>query len=280
MRKLLCSTLITLQLAAGVAAVPFHYAEAANHRMHRLRSPHFIVTSLDKRGIEVIGMRRLAQVYFLHVSDRFGTEALMAVDGYSAEIIGLLVLKLGSGVTRIASGTRGRHFVDLSYSFGYTVEWTVYESYTIITTEEISVTEEYVEVTYEETQEVVYEEVEDYAEGDLDQDTPEDAAGDQLAEDVVDDVNDGFVEASDVADEQPNAEEPSDLQSDDALTDDDVMEEADGPEDVADDMPDGQDADMPDDQDDTQADEVIEDDGGDDTADEAPIEEEAVDEDG
>lgn len=262
MRKLLCSTLITLQLAAGVTAVPYHYAEAANHRMHRLRSPHFIAASLDKRGIEVLDMRRMAQVYFLHVSDRAGTEALMAVDGYSAEIIGLLVLKLGSGVTQIASGTRGRHFVDLSYSFGYTVEWTVYESYTLITTEEISVTEEYVEVTYEESQEVVYEEVEEYAEADLDQDTPEDAAGDQLAEDVVDDVNDGFVEASD-----------------DAATDGDVVDDA-TVDDAADDATDAQDADMPDDQDDGQADEVIEDDGGDDAGDEAPVEEESTDEDG
>lgn len=197
MRKLLCSTAIALQLASTLVAIPYNEATAATHRVHKLRSPHFIVAALDHRGIKVLDMRRLAQVYFLHVADGFGTEALMAVDGYSSEIIGLVVLKLGKGVTAIAGGSRGRHFVDLGYSFGYTIEWSVYESYTVITTEEISVTEEYVEVTYEETEEVVYEEVEEYVEADLDEGAVEDASGDRLAEDVVDDVDDGFVDTSD-----------------------------------------------------------------------------------
>ncbi|MBO3760581.1 hypothetical protein [Ciceribacter sp. L1K22] len=271
MRKVLCSAAIALQLAAGVASISHYQAEAAvQHRMKRVRSPYFIMTALEKRGIEVIAMRRLAQVYFLHVRDGFGTEALMAVDGRNSEIIGLLVLSLGRGVSPIVTGSRGRHFVDLTYTFGYTVEWTVFESYTVITTEELSVTEEYVEVTYEEYEEVVYEEVEEYAEGDLDEGLPDDAAGDLLVEEEIEEYSEEATFSEDHQTEETTDDGDISPQSDQSADEDTA---ADIEQDMSDDV--GNDVDGADDQ--AGDDEAIYEESDDTTEQDDVVEEEVVD---
>lgn len=183
-------------------------------KSHKMRSPHFIVTALEKKGLKVLDSRRKAQVYFLHVADDAGSEAILAVDGFSAEIIGLTILKLAPGVTATPAGSKGKHFVDLTYVYGYVIEESVYLSYTEITTEELSVTEEYSEVSYEETEEVTYEEVEDTADSDLDEGTAEDAAGDEMADDNNDEVD----QADDGADD--GADDAADDGADDGGADD------------------------------------------------------------
>lgn len=187
MRKLLSASMIAAQLTFAYLAIPT-YGHAAAGQSHKMRSAHFIVTALEKKGLKVLDSRRKAQVYFLHVADDAGSEAILAVDGVNAEIIGLTLLKLGPGVTATPAGSKGKHFVDLTYVYGYVIEESVYESYTEITTEELSVTEEYSEVSYEESEEVSYEEVEDTSETDLDDGTAEDSAGDDQADDTADDA--------------------------------------------------------------------------------------------
>ncbi|RCW28604.1 hypothetical protein DFR48_101619 [Ciceribacter lividus] len=217
MRKIFCSAAIAAQLTMAFTSVAPHQTLAATAHVHKLHSAHFIVTALEKKGIKVIDLRRRAQVYFLHVSDNAGTEAIVAIDGYSAEIIGLMVLALGPGVVATSTGSRGNHFVDLSYSFGYEVEYSVYESYTVVTTEEISITEEYTEVTYEESEEVTYEEVEETVEADLDSGTAEDAAGDELADGNNDEVDAAaYDEVSDHAADEMGTDEAVDDGTDDA----------------------------------------------------------------
>lgn len=199
MRKILSASMIAAQLTFAYLAIPT-YGHAAGHS-HKMRSAHFIVTALEKKGLKVLDSRRKAQVYFLHVADDAGNEAILAVDGYSAEIVGLTIVKLAPGVTATAAGTKGKHFVDLTYVYGYAIEMSVYESYTEITTEELSVTEEYSEVSYEETEEVTYEEVEDTADSDLDEGTAEDAEGDEMADDNNDEVDQADDGADDGADD-------------------------------------------------------------------------------
>jgi hypothetical protein len=159
---------------------------------------------LEKKGVTVESVRREGQVYlFLITVD--GTKAIVAIDGYSSEIIGLNVLVYGPGVTERAVNSASVHFVDFTYEFGYVVEETTFESYTEITTEEISSTEEYTEVSYEESEEVSYEEI-SYDEA---------AASDE--EEVADlDQGEAGDEAGDTeADIQDNADEPADEGSSD-----------------------------------------------------------------
>ena len=177
-----------LKASLSIAAVLLHLSSAAlpnvgvaHAASHKMRSAHFLTTTLEKKGFAVDGVHRKGQVYFVKVAQD-GTTAILAIDGYSAEIIGLNVLILAPGVTAKAQGTGGNHFVDLTYEYGYIVEETVYEASYELTVEEISVTEEYTEVSYEESEEVTYEEVEETAEADLDDGTAEDAAGDAEAD--------------------------------------------------------------------------------------------------
>lgn len=154
---------------------------------HKMRSAGFLKAALEKKGVTVTSIHREGQVY-LFLVDSAGTTAIVAVDGYSAEIIGVNVLTYAAGVTERPVNSAGVHFVDFTYEFGYIVEESVYLSYTEITSEEYSSTEEYTEVSYEESEEVSYEDVtydentteEDVA--DLDQGTPEDEAGDAEAD--------------------------------------------------------------------------------------------------
>lgn len=181
-----------------------------------MRSPRFIVTALEETGLKVIESRRKAQVYFLYVADDVGNEAILAVDGFHAEIIGLTLRTLGPGVTATAAGSQGNRFVDLAYVYGYVIEESVYESYTDITTEELSITEGYSEVSYEETEEVSYEEVEKTAESDLDEGTAEDAAGNEMADEGNDEVD----QADEAADDAGVDEGTEDDGADDGGADD------------------------------------------------------------
>lgn len=219
MRKILSASMIAAQLSVAYLAIPTYGHAAA--QTHKMRSAHFIVTALEKKGLKVLDSRRKAQVYFLYVADDAGSEAILAVDGFSAEIIGLTLLKLGPGVTATPAGSKGKHFVDLTYVYGYVIEESVYMSYTEITTEELSITEEYSEVSYEETEEVSYEEVEDTAESDLDEGTAEDSAGDDMADDgngATDQADDGADDAS--ADDSAGDDGADDGGADDGGADD------------------------------------------------------------
>lgn len=220
MRKILSASMIATQLAVAYLATPT-FAQAAG-QSHKMRSAHFIVTALESKGLKVLDSRRKAQVYFLHVADAAGNEAILAVDGFSAEIIGLTVLKLAPGVTATPAGSKGKRFVDLTYVYGYVIEWSVYESYTEITTEELTITEEYTEVSYEETEEVTYEEVEESSEADLDEGTAEDAAGDELADDNNDEVDEAGADdgADDSADDGADDGGADDGAEDDGGADD------------------------------------------------------------
>jgi hypothetical protein len=228
-----------LKASLSIAAVLLHLSSAAlpnvgvaHAASHKMRSAHFLTTTLEKKGFAVDGVHRKGQVYFVKVAQD-GTTAILAIDGYSAEIIGLNVLILAPGVTAKAQGTGGNHFVDLTYEYGYIVEETVYEASYELTVEEISVTEEYTEVSYEESEEVTYEEVEETAEADLDDGTAEDAAGDAEA-DANDDADDGDADDAD-ADADTDADDASDDASDDSSDDgaDDGGAEDDGGDDSA-----------------------------------------------
>lgn len=234
MRKFFCSTAIVAQLAFSFTAIPhFAYAASAMHQ-HKMRSAHFIVTAVEKLGLKVEGLRRKAQVYFVEVSQD-GSRAIMAIDGYSAEIIGLNIISLAPGKTAKAKGTGGNHWVDITYVFGYVVDVATYESYTEVSSTEISVSEEYTEVSYEESEEVTYEEVEATAEADLDEGTAEDAAGDQEA-DANNDADDGTADdAYEAADDGAADEEaaPADDGDQDADTADDGAQDDGGQDDGA-----------------------------------------------
>lgn len=174
--------------------LPVMRVEAVTHKM---RSAGFLKTRLEKKGVKVEDVRREGQVYlFLVESD--GSKAIVAIDGYSSEIIGVHVLTYATGVTARAANSAGKHFVDFTYEFGYVVEETSFASYTEISSAEYSSTEEYSEVSYEESEEVSYEDI-SYDEGsseedvaDLDQGDEGDAAGDDEA-----DIQDNADEAPD-----------------------------------------------------------------------------------
>jgi hypothetical protein len=176
------------------ARLPIIRVEAIKHKM---RSAGFLKARLEKKNVIVDDVRREGQVYLFLVHDE-ETKAIVAVDGYSSEIIGVKVLTYPAGTDAVSVNSAGRHFSGFSYEFGYVVEQATFESYTETTTEESSSTEEYSEVSYEESKEVSYEDI-SYDEGsteedvaDLDQGDEGDAAGDQEA-----DIQDN-------ADEAPN----------------------------------------------------------------------------
>jgi len=211
---------VRLKASLCVAAVLLHLSAAALPGVgtayaagHKVRSAHFLTTTLEKKSFKIDGVHRKGQVYFVKVTQD-GTTAILAIDGYSAEIVGLNVLVLAPGATAKARGIGGNHFVDLTYEYGYVVEETVYDASYELTVEEISVTEEYTEVSYEESEEVTYEEVEETAEADLDDGTAEDPAGDAEA-DANDDADDG-----DADDAAADADDASDDASDDGDGDD------------------------------------------------------------
>ena len=182
-RASFCALAVLAHLTTGVLIVAnsAHAIAAEHHQKHKMRSAAFIATALEKKGFKVDEVRRHAQVYFVKVSES-GNTAILAIDGYSAELIGLKVLELAAGTTAKPKGSGGNKFYDITYEFGYEVEVSVYESYVEYSSEELTSTEEYSEVTYDESQEVTYEQVEDEPAADLDEGTPEDAAGDQEAD--------------------------------------------------------------------------------------------------
>lgn len=160
---------------------------------HKMRSAGFLIARLEKLGVKVNDSRREGQVY-LFLIEHEGTTAIVAVDGYSSEIIGVNVLTYAAGVVERPTNSAGVHFVDFTYEFGYTVEQTTYETYSEVSSVEVSSTESYSEVSYEESEEVSYEDI-TYDEGsneedvaDLDQGDEGDAAGDAEA-DIQDDAD-------------------------------------------------------------------------------------------
>lgn len=157
-------------------------AASSASESHKLRSAHFLVTALESKGLKVEDVRRKGQMYLIKVSEG-GTVAILAIDGYSAEIVGVTVV---DGAPEVAS-SGPRHFTSVSTSFGYTIEETSYESITEVSETEMSSTESYTEASFEATEEVDYAAVEDDASADLDEGTAEDAAGDEAA----DEANDG-----------------------------------------------------------------------------------------
>ena len=145
-------------ISAAVSITPAA-AETVKLLKHKIRSAHFVVTALNKKGFKVNDVRRKAQVYFVKV-DQGGSTAILAVDGYSAEIIGLKLLTAGQGITPKQRGSGPRRFTDITYEFGYIIRESVYESYTVVSSTEISSSEEYSFVSYAESDEVTYGEVE------------------------------------------------------------------------------------------------------------------------
>ena len=177
-------------------------------KKHKMRSASFLKAALEKKGVTVTDVRRHGQIYLFRVEDS-GTVAIVSVDGYSAKIIGVHVLTYAAGVTQRPAGSAGVYFIDFSYEFGYIVELTVFESYTEITSEELAMSEEYTEVSYEESEEVSYEDVA-YEEG-----TTEEEVAD------LDQGDDGDQVGDTEADVQDNADEPADEgMSDDSGSDD------------------------------------------------------------
>ena len=159
---------------------------------HKMRSAGFLIAKLEKLGVAVHDTRREGQVY-LFLIEHEGTTAIVAVDGYSSEIIGVNVLTYATGVAERPANSVGIHFVDFTYEFGYEVEQTTYETYSEVSSVEVSSTESYSEVSYEESEEVSYVDI-TYDEGtneedvaDLDQGDEGDAAGDAEA-DIQDDA--------------------------------------------------------------------------------------------
>lgn len=211
------------------AAATFHAPKAsaeAGAVNHKIRSAHFIVHKLEKKGFKVSDVRRKAQVYFVKVGKGPST-AVLAVDGYSAEIIGLTLVNAGAGVTPKPRGSGPRHFVDLVYEFGYIIPIAVYESYTVISSTEISSTSSYTSVSYSESEEVTYDAVEHDAASDLDDGTSGDSVGDKQADDNNDaddgtaDDADGGVDTGNSADEGGAADDSgNDGESDSGSNDD------------------------------------------------------------
>ncbi len=151
-------------LAVGAGMV-VRGAEAAEREGRRFYSAHFLVEALKTKKIAVDDVRRIGQVYFLRVDDA-GTRAIVAIDGFTAEIVGLTVLSVAGGGAPVQSSAR--HFTSTSSSFGLVVTETTFESYTEITSEELSSTEEYSEVSISESEMVSYEAVDDAAASELD----------------------------------------------------------------------------------------------------------------
>ncbi len=220
---------LSLSAASGASAIQMTKPSAGvdlpvvsvKATTHKMRSAGFLKAALEKKGVTVTSIHREGQVY-LFLVDSAGTTAIVAVDGYSSEIIGVNVLTYAAGIVERPVNSAGVHFVDFSYKFGYIVEESVYLSYTEITSEEYSSTEEYTEVSYEESEEVSYEDVtydentteEDVA--DLDQGTPGDEAGDTEA------------------DIQDNADEPEDAGTSDNGGDDSGTDDSGGGDDGGD----------------------------------------------
>lgn len=198
-------TLLPLMFGNSANAFPISKkSEAAPLRIirveaikHKMRSAGFLKARLEKKNVIVDDVRREGQVYLFLVHDE-ETKAIVAIDGYSSEIIGVKVLTYPPGTDAVPVNSAGRHFSGFSYEFGYVVEQATFESYTEITSEETTSTEEYTEVSYEESEEVSYEDI-TYDEGsteedvaDLDQGDPGDEAGDTEA-----DIQDNADEAPD-----------------------------------------------------------------------------------
>jgi hypothetical protein len=149
LRTLLLTTAVLAGLAAGALA-PIS-AEAATTA--RIRSPGDILVALEAEGFVIDEVRRKAQVYFVRAR-LDGVSAILAVDGRDAELIGVTVL--GSATDGTAARSRGPARVDLSRSYGYVIEVATYESWTEVSSVEWTSTEDYVEVTYEENEEISY----------------------------------------------------------------------------------------------------------------------------
>ncbi len=188
---------------------------------HKMRSAGFLKAALEKKGVTVNAARREGQVY-LFLVDSAGTSAIVAIDGYSSEIIGINILTYAAGVAERAANSAGKHFVDFTYEFGYIVEQSVYESYTEVTTEEYSSTEEYSEVSYEESEEVTYEDV-----------TYEDSATEDVAD--LDQGDDGDQAGDAEADVQDDASEPEEATASDDGGDDNATDDSGGDDGAADD---------------------------------------------
>ena len=213
-----CAAVVLLMFGAAALTTAFpHVASAetsAKPAKHKIRSAHFIAAQLTKKGYTVNDVRRRAQVYFVKVS-KSGSSAILAIDGYSSEIIGLKLLAAAAGITPKAAGSGPRHFTDITYEFGYIVAVSVYESYTVISSVEMSSTSEYSYASYAESEEVAYEAAEDDVEADLDQGTADDATGDDEA-DANNDADDGTADDSyDASDDSDGADDASDDNSGD-----------------------------------------------------------------
>ena len=208
--------------AVTTIAVPKASAETSVKSVkHKIRSAHFVVNAVTKKGFKVENVRRKAQVYFVKVNQG-GSTAILAIDGYSSEIIGLTLLKAAAGATLKVAGSGPRHYVDILYPFGYIVTESVYASYTSISSTEISSTSSYSYASYAESEEVSYEEVEHDESADLDEGTTEDTAGDAEAS-ANDDADDGAADdnfdTNDTNDNAADGGSDNDGASDDGASD-------------------------------------------------------------
>ena len=170
---------LVASLGLAVVAAP---AAGSASEAHKLRSAHFLKTALESKGLKVEDVRRKGQMYLIKVTDGSAV-AILAIDGYSAEIVGVTVV---DGKPE-AAGSGPHHFTSVSTSFGYTIEESSYESITEVSETEMSSTESFTEESFVATEEVDYAAVDSESDGDLDEGTPEDAAGDAAA----DEANDG-----------------------------------------------------------------------------------------
>lgn len=215
-------------LAVGAGMV-VRGAEAAEREGRRFYSAHFLVEALKTKKIKVDDVRRIGQVYFLRVDDA-GTRAIVAIDGFTAEIVGLTVLSVAGGGAPVQSSVR--HFTSTSSSFGLVVTETTFESYTEITSEELSSTEEYSEVSISESEMVSYEAVDDAAASELDLTAAEDESDGAAEEAGATEDAEGTDAADDAGAEDGGEGEDGGGEEagsgDDSSGDDGAMQEDDG----------------------------------------------------
>ena len=173
-------------VAATFTLVDF---DADGKRDVRIRSVGFLAKQLQGKGFQVVEAKRHGFLYYFKVA-KDGYTILLAVDGRSADIVGLTILDKPAGATVRQRGSSGSNFVDETYEFGVVIEVSVYESYYSYTEEEIEITETETEtssdvymndeeITEESTEVDTFEEnmsTEEMEVEDLGYDTPEDVA--------------------------------------------------------------------------------------------------------
>jgi hypothetical protein len=153
-------------------------AFAQNHsNKHKLWSAHHIITSLEKKNLHVMDIRRHAQIYAVKVKDQAGNTAILSIDGKEGEIVGVTPLTTLSP-SAPSTGPKLHHFTSITQSFGYSISETTYSSYIAVSSTEQSSSQSYVEEDYAESDEEHYDATDDDDNSSLDDDDDDSDDGD------------------------------------------------------------------------------------------------------